>query len=648
MRIKGILIILCLIIFLGSVATPGFAEDTFSVQLPCTDKKLYWNPFPIKKSSFHEGWYTYSCTNETIEIPNGRPIYALLVSGYEQNRNLDMFHWYNFAKCLQEKGAYVHFAWWNNLLKPYMKRPLHNTNSVPSVGTFSRDAHDALLFRIGDPSSLPVEGYLYPNKAIPAEDYQFQQDATALLIAIRQHNPDAAIILVGHSMGGDAVIRLADSMPTNFVINLLAPMDPVGNRTCLPNTEGGEVDTWSSTCMGLSNFKRFYAVREDWAYSPRHRELGTNIKYLYHRWQTEFLPPFDYGILDLFYSSYSLHHPEQRETSIISGSNNVQAVVATSLLSGYDAYPRSSTPNWGGGLDGHGEMVGFRDVYGGKSYPMALTAQGDWPQWQPGDPNGGPFGQDRVDHLKKWEADPNYLRDNGFAPMAPDLCMVSDDMCTILNTKLELPEPPVNSAPVAGAGPDQIVECSGPNGTEVVLDGSDSSDPDGDNITFTWVGMFGTMTGETIYPYFPLGMHTITLTVDDGKGNTDTDITVVTVMDSTAPTLSVSLSPNVLWPPNHEKVSITASIQVSDTCDDSPMVELESIVCNEPDNGLSDGNTNDDIKEASYGTDDRAFSLRAERAGSGDGRIYSIYYEAADSSGNSVTVSENVTVPHNK
>jgi hypothetical protein len=33
-------------------------------------------------------------------------------------------------------------------------------------------------------------------------------------------------------------------------------------------------------------------------------------------------------------------------------------------------------------------------------------------------------------------------------------------------------------------------------------------------------------------------------------------------------------------------MSIAASIQVSDTCDDSPMVELESIICNEPDNGF--------------------------------------------------------------
>lgn len=135
------------------LATADTTADTFTVTLPCD----------------HGGWYGEHCHDETVEIPNGRPIYALLVSGFHQNKNLDMFHWYNFAKCLQAKGAYVHYAWWNNLLAPYMKKPLHNQNSVPSIEGFPN--HDINGFILG-----LYPPYL-PNKAVPAEDYQFQLDA---------------------------------------------------------------------------------------------------------------------------------------------------------------------------------------------------------------------------------------------------------------------------------------------------------------------------------------------------------------------------------------------------------------------------------------------------------------------------------------
>ena len=40
--------------------------------------------------------------------------------------------------------------------------------------------------------------------------------------------------------------------------------------------------------------------------------------------------------------------------------------------------------------------------------------------------------------------------------------------------------------------------------------------------------------------------------------------------------------------------------------------------------------------------------LRAERAGGGSGRIYTITYQATDDCGNSVTADATVTVPHNK
>jgi endo-1,4-beta-xylanase len=75
-------------------------------------------------------------------------------------------------------------------------------------------------------------------------------------------------------------------------------------------------------------------------------------------------------------------------------------------------------------------------------------------------------------------------------------------------------------------------------------------------------------------------------------------------------------------------------------------VELVSITSNEADNGLGDGDTSDDIQGASYGTDDRQFLLRAERSGTGSGRIYTVTYSATDASGNATETTDEVTVPH--
>ena len=116
--------------------------------------------------------------------------------------------------------------------------------------------------------------------------------------------------------------------------------------------------------------------------------------------------------------------------------------------------------------------------------------------------------------------------------------------------------------------------------------------------------------------------------------------------DATPPTLQVSVSPSILSPPNHKMALITATISAQDNLDPNPTVELVSITANEPVKGRGDGNTDPDIDEAAFGTDDRTFLLRAERSGTGTGRIYTITYRARDAAGNTTTASATVTVPH--
>ena len=170
---------------------------------------------------------------DSLVIPNGRPIYAIFVHGFTQNETFDQLMCYNFAKRLMEDGAYVHYAWWNNLCAQYMARPLHQANSHPGDRGFSGYIGAGLLD--------------FADKAIPEDDYQFQADAESLLVAIRRNNPSAMIILAGHSMGGGSVARLGTN--TKVVIDILAPLDPVENRSW-PVVRTGDLYNWTRYRIG--------------------------------------------------------------------------------------------------------------------------------------------------------------------------------------------------------------------------------------------------------------------------------------------------------------------------------------------------------------------------------------------------------------
>jgi hypothetical protein len=109
------------------------------------------------------------------------------------------------------------------------------------------------------------------------------------------------------------------------------------------------------------------------------------------------------------------------------------------------------------------------------------------------------------------------------------------------------------------------------------------------------------------------------------------------------PTLSVSVSPNSLWPPNHGYRRVTATVSASDNSGTAPTVELLSVTSNEPDEapGGADGDTTNDVVTINS----RTFDLRAERNENGSGRVYTIRYKATDACGNSTTASATVTVP---
>jgi hypothetical protein len=148
--------------------------------------------------------------------------------------------------------------------------------------------------------------------------------------------------------------------------------------------------------------------------------------------------------------------------------------------------------------------------------------------------------------------------------------------------------------------------------------------------------------------FFPLGTTEVTFTATDADGNSSSCSAFVTVVDTTPPEITLALDTTSIWPPNHKMVTINATVVVTDECDPNPFFVLTSIASNEPDNGLGDGDMPNDIQGAAFGTADLSFQVRAERAGLGSGRTYTVTYTAYDSSGNSAEASAVITVPKNK
>jgi len=117
----------------------------------------------------------------------------------------------------------------------------------------------------------------------------------------------------------------------------------------------------------------------------------------------------------------------------------------------------------------------------------------------------------------------------------------------------------------------------------------------------------------------------------------------VTVVDQEPPAVSnFSLTAPPLWPPDHRMVDVTVNYTLSDNCDAASCVL--SVTSNEPQNGLGDGNTGGDWEII----DARHLRVRAERAGSGNGRAYTITLTCTDAAGNQTVRTGTLVVPHNR
>src|SRR5207247_4447312 len=150
-----------------------------------------------------------------------------------------------------------------------------------------------------------------------------------------------------------------------------------------------------------------------------------------------------------------------------------------------------------------------------------------------------------------------------------DLAGIGFSALTVLSQRA-FTEP--NSPPHASITSAATVECTGPAESVARLDGSASTDADSthgtndDIVSFDWFenpGQPGQVLlgrGPVLDATLPLGIHVIGLVVTDSTAATDTARLTVTVRDTTPPRLELTMSPTVLWPPNHRMVSVQAAL----------------------------------------------------------------------------------------
>jgi hypothetical protein len=106
---------------------------------------------------------------------------------------------------------------------------------------------------------------------------------------------------------------------------------------------------------------------------------------------------------------------------------------------------------------------------------------------------------------------------------------------------------------------------------------------------------------------------------------------------------AATAAPGLLWPPNHKFKDVLV-VGVTDPDGDPVTVTITGIAQDEPIEGRGDGNTEPDAD--GIGTD--VASLRAERRGGGDGRVYHVSFQASDGQGGECGGTVLVCVPHDQ
>jgi hypothetical protein len=226
----------------------------------------------------------------------------------------------------------------------------------------------------------------------------------------------------------------------------------------------------------------------------------------------------------------------------------------------------------------------------------------------------------------------------------PSHCYVAEDYdCFVASDAMNRP-------PVADAGGPYLAECTGPDGAEMVFDGSGSYDPEGGPLEYHWLVNGVGATGVSPRYLLPLGEHEVDLAVVDETGREGSDETSATVFDATPPVITGISEPISVWPPKHAWATFDISSFVfsfTDTCDELSLDELQivRVTSNESAGDTGSGKKAEDFIIA---PDGKSVDLLTERRGKGDGRVYTVDINGSDASGNETAESFEVEIRHDQ
>jgi len=211
----------------------------------------------------------------------------------------------------------------------------------------------------------------------------------------------------------------------------------------------------------------------------------------------------------------------------------------------------------------------------------------------------------------------------------------------------------VQGACSSDAAPDAVDDTAAfevNSGAHAIAVLANDTDPDADPLTITAVtqGAHGAVSNNGVSVSYAAnanftGSDSFTYTVDDGHGHTDTATVAVTVSDTTPPVLALATAMASLWPPNHDLTNVGLAVSATDNGGGTPAVQV-SVFSSEGDLAGGAGYASPDAKDIAAGT----LRLRAERSGSGSGRVYLIVVAATDAANNVSRACTTVSVPQSQ